>query len=191
MRNVLVINANPKPTSLCQSMANHYAQTAAQHHNVKQLDISQMEFAINLQHGYDHALELEPDLVKFQQLIEWSEHVVIISPVWWGTVPAKFKGIIDRTFLPNFAFKYVEGKSIPKKLLKGRTSELIITLDSPPFWYKYIKGNAIYKQLKHSILDFAGFSNRKTTYFGPVISSSHQQRERWLNVVSKLASQSR
>ena len=69
-------------------------------------------------------------------------------------MPAKFKGAIDRVFLPGFSFKYVEGKSIPKKLLKGRTSELLITLDTA-FWYKYIQG--------------FGIKNKPLAYFGPSI----------------------
>ncbi|MEF1337492.1 NAD(P)H-dependent oxidoreductase, partial [Vibrio rotiferianus] len=69
----------------------------------------------------------EPDLLRFQELVLWAEHIVIITPVWWGTVPAKFKGIVDRVFLPNFAFKYTEGNMFPEKLLSGRSSELFIT----------------------------------------------------------------
>ena len=187
MKKVLVINANPKSTSLCKSLAERYISVAKEHHTVEQINIGDLNFEISLDAGYDRVTALEPDLLEFQQKIQWSEHVVIISPVWWGTIPAKFKGVIDRTFLPGFSFKYVEGKSYPEKLLKGRTSELIITLDSPPLWYKYVKGNAIYKQLKHSILDFSGIKNISATYFGPVIHSKIDHRKDWLNKVAKLA----
>lgn len=187
MKKVLVINANPKDQSFCKSIANNYASEAALGHEVKLLHISDMKFDISLDQGYDSASELEPDLLHFQELVLWSEHIVIISPVWWGTLPAKFKGLIDRVFLPNFAFRYVESKAFPEKLLLGRSSELFITLDTPPFWYKYFKGNAIYKQLKISILDFSGIKNRSTTYFGPVVGSSAETRQEWLGKVSKQA----
>ena len=48
--------------------------------------------------------------------------MVIFTPIWWGALPAKLKGLIDRTFLPGFAFQYEEGKLMPKQLLKGRTA---------------------------------------------------------------------
>jgi len=187
MKKVLVINANPKSQSFCESLANHYASTAALKHEVKQVHVSEMNFAISLDQGYESLASLEPDLLHFQELVLWSEHIVIVTPVWWGTLPAKFKGLIDRVFLPNFAFKYVEGKAFPEKLLLGRSSELYITLDTPPFWYKYVKGNAIYKQVKTSILDFSGIKNRSAIYFGPVISSNVKTRQGWLDKVSQLA----
>ena len=111
-----------------------------------------------------------------------------MSPVWWGNIPAKFKGAIDRTFLPGFAFKYIDGKKGLKKLLTGRTSELIFTLDTPPFWYKYMQGNLIYKQLKNAILGFTGIKNISSTYFGPVLHSNEITREKWMIKVQKLAS---
>ncbi|MFD2178500.1 NAD(P)H-dependent oxidoreductase [Veronia pacifica] len=188
MKKVLVINGNPKSDSLCKSMADQYATVAAKHHKVEQIHVGDLDFQMNLSAGYDKNTEMEPDLANFQKMIMWAEHVVIVSPVWWGTVPAKLKGLIDRTFLPNFAFKYTKGKAIPEKLLKGRTSELIITLDTPPFWYKFVKGNAVYKQLKKCTLDFTGIKNRTSTYFGPVINSKPESREVWLGKVSKLAS---
>ncbi|PMN87528.1 NAD(P)H-dependent oxidoreductase [Enterovibrio norvegicus] len=187
MKKVLVINANPKSQSFCKSIANSYALEAALVHEVKQIHVCEMKFEISLEQGYESACELEPDLLSFQELVLWSEHIVIISPVWWGTLPAKFKGLIDRVFLPGFAFRYVEGKMFPEKLLLGRSSELFITLDTPPFWYKHFRGNTIYKQLKTSILDFSGIKNRCTTYFGPVVGSSSETRQEWLGKVSKQA----
>nr|WP_086939406.1 NAD(P)H-dependent oxidoreductase [Thaumasiovibrio occultus] len=188
MKKVLVINANPKSESLCKSLADHYALTAALNNEVEQLHLSDMHFAISLDQGYDSKVELEPDLLRFQELVLWAEHIVVVSPVWWGTVPAKFKGLVDRVFLPNFAFKYTEGAILPKKLLTGRSSELFITLDTPPFIYKYFKGNVIYRQLKRSILDFSGIKNRSATYFGPVMNTTANKRQRWLDTVAKAAS---
>lgn len=186
MKRILVINANPKLTSLCKSLAEQYAAVAIKKHDVKHINIGDLNFEMNLAEGYDKVIDLEPCLADLQEKILWSEHIVIVSPVWWGTMPAKFKGAIDRVFLPGFSFKYVEGKSIPKKLLKGRTSELLITLDTPAFWYKYIQGNVIYKNFKHCILDFSGIKNKTTTYFGPVINSSSNKRKVWLEKAARL-----
>lgn len=188
MKKILIINANPKSHSMCKSIAEHYSRVAGVKHDLKNIAISDMNFELNLTEGYDKIVPLEPDLLRFQELIQWCEHVVIISPVWWGNIPAKFKGAIDRTFLPGFAFKYKDDKGGIERLLTGRTSELIITLDTPVFWYKYVQGNLIYKQLKDAILGFSGIKNVASTYFGPVISSTEDKREKWLEKVQKLAS---
>ncbi|KZZ46397.1 MAG: NAD(P)H-dependent oxidoreductase [Saccharospirillaceae bacterium] len=187
MKRVLVINANPKTDSLTKSLANQYTDSVNSQYEVKVIHIGDLDFTPDLKEGYQTIQQLEPDLVNTQALISWAEHIVILSPVWWGTVPAKFKGLIDRTFLPGFAFKYEEGKAIPKKLLKGKTAEMIVTLDTPVFWYKYIQGNVIYKHLKRTVLDFSGIKNNRTTYFGPVISSKHKDIEGWHEKVTRLA----
>ena len=188
MKKILVINANPKSHSMCKSIAEHYSHFAGLKHDLQNIEISDMNFELNLSEGYEKVIPLEPDLLSFQQMIQWCDHVVIISPVWWGNIPAKFKGAIDRTFLPGFAFKYLDGQKGLKKLLTGRTSELIFTLDTPPFWYKYMQGNLIYKQLKNSVLGFTGIKNISSTYFGPVLNSTENTREKWMEKVQKLAS---
>lgn len=187
MKNVLVINANPKPQSLCRALAQRYAEEAGKTHQVRQIDVAEMQFEPDLRQGYATKMPLEPDLLAFQEAVRWAQHLVIVTPVWWGTVPAKFKGLIDRTFLPGFAFRYVEGKVMPEKLLRGRTAELIVTLDTPVFWYKRVMGNPIYHHLKHTVLGFVGIRNRAVTYFGPVIKSSDSERAGWFTKVARLA----
>jgi len=187
MRRILVINANPKPQSLGKAMALRYAEQAAQTNQVEVLHLADMTVQPDLHAGYDTAMPLEEDLQKFQQQLSWAEHVVIILPVWWGSMPAKLKGLFDRTLLPGYAFKFHKGKAAPEKLLKGRTSELIITLDTPTFWYKWVQGNPVYYHLKRTILDFVGIKNQAVHYFGPVMDSDQRTRERWLNEVARLA----
>lgn len=179
-KHVLIINANPKSKSFCRKLSDTYALEAQQNNEVKTIHIGELNFNINLNEGYDEIMPLEDDLIHFQQQLSWANHIVIISPVWWGSMPAKFKGLIDRTFLSGFAFKYEEGKMIPKKLLTGKTSELIVTLDTPPLWYKWVQGNVIYHQLKKTILEFSGIKHTSTQYFGPVISAKEKHVNNWL-----------
>ncbi|WP_375750602.1 NAD(P)H-dependent oxidoreductase [Vibrio sp. HN007] len=186
-KNILIINANPKSKSLCKSLSETYAKAVEGQNQVRVIHLHDLEFKINLEEGYDQNIPLEEDLELFQQHLAWSQHIVIISPVWWGSMPAKFKGLIDRTFLSGFAFKYEKGKTIPKKLLKGRTSEMIITLDTPPLWYRWVQGNVIYHQLKKTILSFSGINNTSTIYFGPVISAKKEQIDDWFTKTQKLA----
>lgn len=189
MSTILVINANPKPESFCAALAQQYASSIGSAHQVQLLQLSELQFEMDLHSGYQTLPELEPDLQRFQQALLWAEHLVIVSPVWWGSVPAKFKGLIDRTFLPGFAFKYEAGSSIPRKLLTGRSAELIITLDTPTWWYKWWQGAPIHKQLVHTILSFCGIKTRRTTYLGPVITAPERKRQQWLKRVQQLAQQ--
>ncbi len=186
-KKILIVNANPKTESLCKALSEKYAEVAGERNDVRIIHLNELDFQIDLKEGYDEVIPLEWSLEFFQKELTWAEHVVIVSPVWWGSMPAKFKGLIDRTFLSGFAFKYEKGKTIPKKLLAGRTSELIVTMDTPPFWYKWMQGNVIYHQLKETILSFSGIKNVSKQYFGPVISASEKQVDKWFIQTEKLA----
>jgi len=187
MKRILVINGNPKPRSLGKTMAERYTSKARVNHEVKIVHIGDMDFNLNLGNGYDSVQPLEADLTQFQQYLIWAEHIVIISPVWWGSIPAKLKGIFDRVLLPGYAFNYHAGKTVQEKLLTGRTSRLIFTLDTPYFWYKWVQRNPVYSHLKRTILDFVGIKNKSAYYFGPVVHSDETKRERWLKKIDSLA----
>ena len=187
MTRILVINANPKSSSLCRAMAERYRQEAAARHEVELVHIGELDFDPDLHEGYSQIQDLESDLQTFQQQLLWAQHLVIVTPVWWGVVPARLKGLFDRVLLPGFAFRFEAGKTFQTRLLEGRTSELLITLDTPVWWYRWVLGQPIYRQLKQTVLAFVGIRNRQVRYFGPVIHSTLEQREDWLAVVARRA----
>src|SRR5262249_32318957 len=98
-------------------------------------DIGKLQFDPILHKGYRAIQELEPDLKKVQEDITWCEHLVLVYPLWWSSVPGLLKGMIDRMWLPRFAFSFIKtpsGKSTMgwKKLLKGRTARVVVLLKS-------------------------------------------------------------
>lgn len=187
MSRVLIINGNPKSHSLCHSLAERYCQVAETQHEVQVLHVGELSFELDLKQGFDEVQPLEPDLKMAQQQLTWAEHIVLVTPVWWGSMPARLKGLFDRILLPGYAFKYIEGKTWPEQLLIGRTSELVVTLDTPVWWHKWFQGNPMVKQLKHTILEFVGIKVRSVRFFGPTMSANTEQIQKWINSVDRLA----
>jgi len=185
-KRVLVLAANPKKVSFINYLAEAYANSAEPNHQVRLLNLSEMEFNLDLSGGYEDEHFMEASLKSFQASLEWCEHLVIFTPIWWGALPAKLKGLIDRTFLPGFAFQYEQGKLMPKKLLQGRTARIVMTMDTPPWYYLMIQGAPAIRQLKVATLKFVGFKSVKSKMIGPIISSTKESRSKWLNEVSKL-----
>jgi NAD(P)H dehydrogenase (quinone) len=177
---VLILAANPKQNSFTHSLAEAYARGARQNNEVQLLDLSQMVFDLDLSQGYAEDTKFEASLTSFQQSLKWCDHLVIFSPIWWGALPAKLKGLIDRTFLPGFAFQYAPGKAIPKKLLLGKTARVVLTMDTPPWYYRLVQGAPAIHQLKSATLKFVGFKSVKSNLLGPIISSTERAREKWL-----------
>ena len=122
-----------------------------------------------------------------QQAITWAEHLVFVFPMWWGGLPALLKGFFDRVFLPGFAFKYRPGKAFPEQLLRGRSADLLVTMDTPPWYYRWVYAMPGLHQMRRTTLAFCGIRPKKTLTFGPMLGSTAPQRDAWLGKVRALA----
>lgn len=180
-KKILVIVGHPDTGSFCDTLAAAYIDGATNSGaEVRKLHIGELKFDPILWRGYKKIQELEPDLVKAQELIQWSNHMVFVYPNWWGAMPAILKGFFDRVFLPGFAFKYRENSHFWDKLLKGRTAHLMVTMDTPSWYYRWIYHRPGHNQMKRTILGFCGINVVKISDFAPIKESSKRQREQWL-----------
>lgn len=188
MKQVLIINQHPDKQSYNYALSDACLKGASKTNAVlTQINIADLEFNPNLAFEYRKRTELESDLLDVIEKIKKVEHIVWIFPMWWYVYPALMKGFIDRTFLPGITFQPIEGKAMPKKLLKGKTARIIITADTPK-WYDYlfIKSPAI-NQFKKGTLEFCGISPVKVTYISPIKGSNIAHKERWLEKIAFLS----
>lgn len=168
-----------------------YEQAArAAGHEVQRLNLGEMHFDPILHQGYRAIQEMEPDLKRFQELLQWSEHFVIVHPVWWLGMPALLKGLFDRAWLPGSEFRYIKTKAGKRtifwhRLMKGKTARLIVTSGTSPWLERLFPGN-VNSQLKWGILWFAGFKVR-TKWFGPAENVPEARKAMWLAYVRDIA----
>ena len=187
MKKILVINGHPDKESYCFSLAESYKEGATlSGANCKLVNLIDLDFNPNLEHGYNEQMELEPDLKAIQQDIMDAQHIVFVYPNWWGTYPALLKGFIDRVFLPGFAFKYSDDSPFCDKLLKGKTARLIVTMDAPKWYYFLIYKSPGHNSMKTAILGFCGISSVKITSFSGIRSSTPEKRKHWLDEIEEL-----
>ena len=179
-QNILVILGHPTAESLCAGMARAYAEGARRAGaQVRFLDVGQLVFNPLFQ-GYGAAQPLEPDLRAAQADITWAHHLVWVYPIWWGAMPALLKGFIDRVLLPGYAFKYRKGSSLWDKLLAGRSAELLVTMDSPPWYFRWVTRMPGHHQMKKAILEFCGIRPVRVHSFGPVRTASAERLAQWV-----------
>lgn len=186
MKKILIINGHPYPESFNAALAESYREGAlAAGAQVQILHLHSLHFNPNLAGGYSVRTELEPDLLKAWEQIQWAEHLVWVHPVWWGGLPALLKGFIDRLFLPTMAFRY-RNSPFPEGLLKGKTARILTTLDQPSWYYWLVYGRPSVNQLRKSTLEFCGIKPVRVTYFGIVRKSADAQRAQWLKQAKEL-----
>lgn len=174
----LIILGHPDKKSLCHAIADNYEKGAREKGGeVMRINLGDINFNPNLRNGYRVVQNLEQDLVEAQANIKWANHVVIIFPVWWGSVPAILKGFLDRTFLPGFAFKYRENSNQWDKLLSGKSARLIVTSDAPVWWLYLTYFHPAVNMMKKAVLEFCGVSPVEVMSFGSIKDASEKRIE--------------
>jgi len=186
MKNILIINGHPVQDSYSAALAKAYHEGARTNSDqVTTITVRELDFNPNLEHGYKKRMEMEPDIKSSIEKIQQADHIVWVFPVWWAGVPALLKGFIDRTFLPDVAFKSRDGK-LPQKLLKGKTARIIVTSDTPR-WYDYlIMGSPTLNQFKKGVLGFSGISPVQVSYISPIKNAPEKSLNKWVNKITEL-----
>lgn len=186
-KKILLINGHPDKESFNFALAEAYVRGVKKTQAELQIvNIRDLNFNPNLQYGYRQRTELEPDLLDSWGRIKWADHLVLIYPVWWGSVPAIMKGFFDRLFLPGFAFEKKKDSLWWNKLLTGKTARIICTMDQPPWYYRLINGRPSHYAIKKATLNFVGIKPVKITSIGPLRLSKVEFRNNWLIKVEKL-----
>lgn len=186
-KKIVVLLGHPDKDTYSGQIADRYETAArAAGHEVSRLNIGEMDFDPILHKGYKEIQVLEPDLVAFQDKVRAADHLVVIYPNWWCTMPAILKGLFDRVWLPGFAFNFDKQTKKLIRRLSGRTARVIIVAGThSPFqtWWKF---GDYTNEIQYGILEFAGFK-AKVSAFGPCDSVDDACRADWLDDIDELA----
>lgn len=182
---IFILLGHTDRETLSGAMADTYEREArAAGHEIRRMNIGEMQFDPVLHRGYKVIQELEPDLKAFLDNVKWCEHFVLVYPIWWSAMPAKLKGLFDRAWLPHFCFNFADHGLTWRKLLKGRTGRIITSANTTP-WMIYFMYGSVTAHTALSILGFAGVRTR-ATLFGPSERASARTHARWVRKVARL-----
>lgn len=189
-KKILILDGHPAESSLSRTFAQTYADAARDKgHDVRLVHLSDLQFDHDFGQGNYHDFKpLEPVLEKVLQDFEWSEHLVLTTPMWWGGLPAKLKGLIDRMFIPGRTFDTRNTTKIgfPAPMLTGRTARVILTSDTPGWFMRLIYRQALIRQVRDQILGFVGFKPTRFTYFAGASYPKPGSVDRWVSKVAKI-----
>ncbi len=185
-KNIVILCGHPDKESFTGSMADYYQMAAEEAgHAVQRVNIGELNFDPILHKGYKEIQPLEPDLKALQEKFLWANHIVIIYPNWWCTMPAILKGLFDRFWLPGFAFNFNKQTKQIEKHLKGRTGRVIILSGShSPFktWWQF---GDYTNEIQYGIMEFAGIRTAVSAY-GPCEKVDDKVRDKWGKEVAEL-----
>lgn len=173
---------HPSETSLSHGLADAYQRGAeAAGAEVRRMNLHDMAFDLDLTHGYKQRKDHEPCLIEFLENTKWAENLAWFHPLWWGGMPAKMQGAIDRTFLPGITFDYHDDDPWWDKLLEGRTADVFVNADTPGFFIKWMYGNPHKNRMTKQVLGFTGVKIKTYTHLAQAKTADEKKIEKWLS----------
>ncbi len=183
-KRIAIIQGHPDSTvrHFCHALADEYAKGAEDGgHDVMRIEVATLDFPL-LRMKQDFEKGQPPEAIKLaQDIVTWADHVVIIYPLWLGSMPALLKGFLEQLLRPGFAFEYQKSGGMAKKLLKGKSARIVVTMGMPAFVYRWIFFAHSLKNLKRNMLSFCGIGPMRSTIIGSIEGLTEHQRADWLD----------
>ena len=186
---VLIIDGHPDPGAerFAHALTKAYCEGAQSgKHEVMTFRVADLEFPLlRTQADYERSEPVEA-IRRCQQAMDWATHVVIIYPLWLGSMPALLKGLLEQMLRPGFAFSTRKLGRWPVKLQGGKSARIIVTMGMPGWLYRwYFRAHSL-RSLQRNILHFVGFRRVRATVFGNIGSMSRAQSQGCLQEVRAL-----
>ncbi len=183
-KRIAIIQGHPDASArhFCHALADEYAKGAEDGgHDVMRVDVATLDFPF-LRTKQDFEKGRPPEAIKrAQDVVAWADHLVIIYPLWLGSMPALLKGFFEQLLRPGFAFEYQKSGGMAKKLLPGKSARIVVTMGMPAFVYRWIFFAHSLKSFTRNMLGFCGVGPVKSTIIGSIEGLTERQRDDWLD----------
>lgn len=130
---------------------------------------------------YHSGQTTDPLVEKYLKLLRTVHTVIIISPVWWNSVPGMLKGFIDKVMKEGENLSHTVTKLGVRGELKNiKRCYLITTSSSPTFYIRFFNGNCIKKIFLNQTLKQLGLQGRSWINFGMISTTTAEKRKKFL-----------
>lgn len=182
---MLVILGHPDPDSLNHAIAADVCDCLRENgHSVVFHDLCAETFdPILPKHEIPEDGAVADEIRHHCEALQSADGIVIIHPNWWGQPPAILKGWVDRVLRAGVAYRFEEGDSgegIPIGLLNAKAAIVLNTSNTPDAREQSAFGDPLEALWKRCIFDLCGVKRFYRRTFNVVITSTLEQRRRWL-----------
>lgn len=183
---IILGHPDPAPDRLCRALAAAYADGARKAcHTVTLIDLAGIEVPFLRSQAEFETGPLPESLAAARDAVVAADHLVLVFPLWLGTMPALLKAFLEHVARPGIAFRYRD-KASPEMLFTGKSARIVVTMGMPAFvfrWFFLAHGVSV---LKRSILGFVGVAPIRTTYLGNIGAATPARRAGWLATLAGL-----
>jgi len=133
---------------------------------------------------YSKGQAVDPLVMKYQGMLDETDELIFIFPIWWFNIPAILKGFFDKVMLKDFA--YTETPiSLKGKLIHITKTTIFSTSEFPTIYVNLVKGNPIKGAFIKGALKGVGLRNIRWYNSGMTTSGSRKKKERYLTKVTR------
>lgn len=122
-------------------------------------------------------------VIRYKGMLEWAEHLVMIFPIWWMTMPAMTKGFIDKVIFPAIAYTMEDGRLKSRLPLERVT--IITTMNTPAEAYRDMFNNALEGSLINGTFKKIGIEDVRWISLNEVRQASDELRKSWLTHIEE------
>lgn len=177
----LSVVGHPSPMSFSHKMAERAVRTLREH-------------GVEVAHHDLYAEGFEPVrggdalVARHRTELAAADLLLVFHPNWWSMPPAMVKGWIDRTFVPDVAYRDAPIGDPPLGLLKAK-GLVFNTGDTPPEREREVFGDPMQRIWEVGVFGFCGMGPITRRMYAPVTSSTPEQRSAWLDEVTRLVAE--
>ncbi|MBL9215654.1 MAG: NAD(P)H-dependent oxidoreductase [Opitutaceae bacterium] len=186
-RRIAIVQGHPDPAGghFGHALADAYAAgAAAAGHEVRRVEVARLDFGCLRRPAEWNQGPLPPGLQEAQAAIGWADHLVLVFPLWLGTMPALLKAFLEQVLRPGFAF-HLEAGGRWRQALGGRSARLVVTMGMPALLYRWFFLAHGVRGLERNILHFCGIRPVRASFIG-LVESRAAARAAWLGRLREL-----
>ncbi len=194
MSRITVIQGHPDPAGghFCNALADAYAQGAVgAGHELRRIGVAELDFPLLRSQAEYRTGALPVSLEQAQADLLWADHLLIVYPLWAGTMPALLKGFLEQVVRPELYERQSESGESWTRPLRGKSARVIVTMGMPALVYRwYFRAHSL-KNLERGILGFVGIKPVRSTLIGLIDNIDDEKREQWLRKAATLGHRAR
>lgn len=192
-RQILILQGHPDPQGghFCHALADAYRDGAeSTGHTVTVVEVARLDFPLLRTKADFDTGEVPSALREAQAAIGRADHLVLVYPLWLGTMPALLKGFLEQVLRPGFATSKVTDGRHWQRLLTGKSARVVITMGMPAFVYRwYFRAHSL-KSLERNVLAFCGIGPIRESLIG-LVDANPARRTKWLDRLHALGRRGR
>lgn len=188
LKKIMIIDGHPDPHEerFCHVLVNSYALAAAgAGHTVRRATLAGVNVPFLRSEAEWEQESVHADLTEAQEGIRWADHLVVVYPLWLGSMPALLQAFLEQVLRPGFAVPSSD-RNFNGGLLQSKSARIVVTMAMPALLLRVFILAQDLVMPSRNVLHLAGMRPVVATLIGDVGGMDDARRRRWLARIERL-----